>query len=228
VTYTLTDVETLPPAGVDLVRRIYEDSFPPHQRAGFGSLLDGRQPGELALALTGPDGPCGFAMLRPLGTTGWIFLRYFVVDASQRGQGLGGVLWEQLTAALRDAGYALLVFDVDDPDEHGCPPEEVTIRWRRIAFYQRHGGALLPVTGYRTPDEDDDGQPHWTPMLLLAAGLGPADPPTAAAAGLRAVVEAVYRYRWSLAPEHPQVLRTGYAGGLDGPAGGLDGAQGEG
>jgi len=227
MTYALTAAETLPPAGRDLVRRIYEDSFPAHQRAGFGSLLDGRQPGELALALTGPAGPCGFAMLRPLGTTGWIFLRYFVVDASQRGQGLGGVLWEQLTARLRDAGYELLVFDVDDPDEPGCPPEEVTIRRRRITFYQRHGAALLPVTGYRTPDEDD-GQPHWTPMLLLAAGLGRGDPPTATAAGLRSVVEAVYRYRWSLAPDHPQVLGTDYADGRDGPAGGPDGVQGEG
>jgi hypothetical protein len=31
-------------------------------------------------------------MLRPLGSTGWIFLRYFEVDQAQRGQGLGGLL----------------------------------------------------------------------------------------------------------------------------------------
>ena len=37
-----------------MVREIYESGFPPRERADFGSLLDRRQPGELALALTGP------------------------------------------------------------------------------------------------------------------------------------------------------------------------------
>jgi GNAT superfamily N-acetyltransferase len=219
VTYGLIPAQTLPPAGIDLVRRIYEDGFPAHQRADFASLLGGRQPGELALALTGPGAvPCGFAMLRPLGPTGWIFLRYFVVDAAQRGRGLGGVLWDELTGLLRESGYSLLIFDVDDPDEPGCPPDEAAIRRRRIAFYERHGAAVLPVTGYRTPDGPGP-EPDWTPMLLLAAGLEAGDPPTATAGGLRAVAGAVYRYRWSLAPDHPQVRRTGYAGGRHGPTG---------
>ena len=56
-------------------------------------------------------------MLRPLDSTGWVFLRYFVVDQGQRGQGLGGLLWEQLTARLRNAGFTLLVFDIEDPDD---------------------------------------------------------------------------------------------------------------
>ena len=41
MTYTLTEVETLPPAGIGLVRRIYEDGFPPHLRADFASLSTG-------------------------------------------------------------------------------------------------------------------------------------------------------------------------------------------
>jgi GNAT superfamily N-acetyltransferase len=200
-----------------VVREIYEAGFPPHQRADFASLLDGRQPGEQALALTGPAGPCGFVMLRPLGPTGWMFLRYFVVAADRRGQGLGGVLWHQLTDTLQDSGYTLLVFDVEDPGEPGCAPDQERVRSRRIAFYRRHGAAVLPVTGYRNPHEDA-GQDDWSPMLLMAAGLTGGDPPMSTAAGLRAVVAAVYRYRWALPPDHPQVQRTGYADGPPRPA----------
>jgi GNAT superfamily N-acetyltransferase len=217
--YRLNAAGMLPPGEIDIVREIYESGFPPHHRADFRSLLDGRQPGERALALTGPAGPCGFAMLRPLGTTGWMFLRYLVVAAERRGQGLGGVLWERLTDTLRASGYTLLVFDVEDPGESGCPDYEVRIRSRRIAFYQRHGAVLLPVTGYRAP-HGDSGEPGWSPMLLLAARLAGSGPPAATTASLRAVVAAVYRHRWSLPPDHPQVLGTGYAGGRHGPAGG--------
>jgi GNAT superfamily N-acetyltransferase len=219
VTYSLTPSQTLPPASVDVIRRIYEEGFPPEQRSEFPALLDGRQPGEVTLALTGPGSvPCGLAMLRPLGPTGWIYLRYFVVDAARRSQGLGGVLWDQVTAAQRAAGYSLLVFDVEDPAEPGATASQVQTRLRRIAFYERHGAAVLPVTGYGNP-HGDEPEPAWDPMLLMAAGLAAGGPPTASGAGLRSVVEAVYRYRWDLAPDDPQVLRTGYAGGRNGPAG---------
>jgi GNAT superfamily N-acetyltransferase len=208
LSYRLLPVEDLRPAEAEHVRRIYEDGFPPHQRADFRSLTAGREPGELALALTGPGQPRGFAMLRPLGDTGWIFLRYFAVDAAQRSQGLGGVMWDQLTGFLRESGYSLLVFDVDDPaGPAGGGPEDERDSLRRIAFYERHGAARLPVSGYRTPDEDG-AELTWTPMLLMAAGLAGGEPPTATAPGLHAVVGAVYRHRWHLAPDHPQVLAT--------------------
>ena len=205
--YHLVPVEGLGLADVERVRAIYEAGFPAWLRADFGSLVAGRQPGELPLALTEEGRPVGFAMLRPLGPTGWMYLRFFVVDAASRGRGVGGILWTQLTGWLRESGYSLLVFDVEDPDESGCEPEETRLRWRRIAFYRRHGAGVLPVTGYRTP-HDDAGDGPWTPMVLMAAGLTAGEPPTATAAGLRAVVAAVYRHRWSLAPDHPQVTAT--------------------
>jgi GNAT superfamily N-acetyltransferase len=207
VTYDLVPVEGLRPADVERVRDIYEAGFPAWLRADFGSLLEGRRPGEMPLALTEDGRPVGFAMLRPLGATGWMYLRFFVVEAASRGRGLGGILWTHLTGWLRESGYSLLVFDVEDPDEPGTEPEEVQLRSRRIAFYRRHGAAVLLVSGYRTP-HDDAGEGPWTPMRLMAAGLAAGDPPTATAAGLRSVVEAVYRHRWSLAPDHPQVTAT--------------------
>jgi len=197
--YSLEPAETLSPAAMTVLRRIYEEGFPPHQRVGFAAVTVRREPGELALALVGDGRPCGFAMLRPLMSTSWIYLRYFVVDESQRGQGLGGLLWEQLTVRLRDAGFTLLVWDVEDPHEPDSEPAAAALRLRRIRFYQRHGASLLPVTGYRAPHAAPESS-GWSPMLLMTAPLsGRAAPPDSGWA--RAIVEAVYRFRWQLDPE---------------------------
>jgi len=203
--YSLKPVETLGSAAVDDIRRIYESGFAPHLRAGFDSITSQREPGELGFALLQEGQPRGFAMLRPLGTTGWIFLRYFVVEEGQRGRGLGGILWQHVTARLRDLGYPLLVFDVEDPDEPGCGEAEVRLRNRRIGFYLRQGAQLLPVSGYRTPHGSGE-DPGWTPMRLMSARLTAGRPVSVVPAG--EIVAAVYRYRWLLAPDHPQVRRT--------------------
>jgi GNAT superfamily N-acetyltransferase len=195
--YALEPVDDLDPGRLSEVRRIYDDGFAPHLRAGFASLTSEREDDESALALMQGGEPRGFAMVRPLGGTGWMFLRYLV--AGQRGQGLGGIMWDQLMAWLRAAGYSLLVWDVEDPDEPGCDPAEVQIRNRRIRFYERHEGHLLPVRGYGNPH--DDG---WTPMRLMAAPVAPDGelPRTPA------IVAAVYRYRWRLDPGDPRVAAT--------------------
>jgi GNAT superfamily N-acetyltransferase len=196
--YFLEPAETLSPAAMTGLRRIYEEGFPPHQRADFAAVTVQREAGELALALVGGGQPYGFAMLRPLGGTGWVFLRYFVIDRARRGQGLGGLLWERLAAWLRDAGFTLLVFDIEDPDEP-AEPDQTGPRFRRLRFYQRQGASLLPVTGYRAPHVAPETS-GWSPMLLMTAPVSgrqaPPDPGRA-----RAIVEAVYRFRWQLEPE---------------------------
>jgi GNAT superfamily N-acetyltransferase len=203
--YRLRSVEALSSGAVDDLRRIYEDGFAPHLRADFSDITGHRQPGELAFALVQDERASGFAMLRPLGATGWIFLRYFVVAAARRGRGLGGILWRQLTDRLGELGYTLLVFDVEDPDEPDCGEHEVQIRTRRIGFYLRQGASLLPVSGYRTPHESGE-EAGWTPMRLMSASLTAGEPVSVVPVG--EIVAAVYRYRWALAPDHPQVTGT--------------------
>ena len=204
--YVLEPVEDLDTAAVGAVRRIYEEGFPDHLRADFTSLTDNREDGESALALVLRRQPCGFAMLRRLGVTGWTFLRYFVVDQRLRGQGLGGIMWDQLIAWLQADGCTLLVFDVEDPGEPGCGPAQAQVRSRRVRFYQRHGAVVLPLRGYRTPHASagDDG---WTPMLLMAAPVAVGGPAPGAGEA-RAIVSAVYQHRWRLDPGHPQIAAT--------------------
>jgi GNAT superfamily N-acetyltransferase len=203
--YALEPVEAMDPAAVDIVRQIYEGGFPARLRADFTSLTDHREDGEDALALVRGRQPCGFAMLRRLGGTGWTFLRYFVVDQPVRGRGIGGIMWDQLTGRLRAEGRSLLVFDVEDPGEAGCGPAESQLRFRRIGFYERHGAAVLPVRGYRARDGGAGG--GWSPMLLMAAplALGATAP---GASEVRAIVSAVYEHRWRLEPGHPRIAAT--------------------
>ena len=207
--YSLEPLEALPLPAVGDVRRIYEEGFPLHQRADFAEVSERHRGDESALALVRDGQPCGFAMLRSLGDTGWIYLRYLVVDRHQRGQGLGGVLWDQLAAWLRAAGFTLLVLDVDDPAEPGQEPGETSIRSRRIGFYERHGARLLPVTGYRTPHvAPHAGDQDWAPMLLMTAALAGDSAglrPGSGSGWVRAVVDAVYRYRWGLDPGDPRL-----------------------
>jgi hypothetical protein len=182
------------------VRAIYEDGFAAHLRTPFEDLLADR-----AHVLLDSE-PRGLAVLRALGDTGWVFLRYFVVGT--RGQGHGEVLWTRLRAAMSGAGFSRIVYDVEDPAEHGIPAEEETIRRRRIAFYTRLGAVLLPANGYLPPHGDDT---H--PMLLMASETSRGTDPILGE-DLRGVMLAVYRHRYGLDPGSPVVTRTLRLSGL--------------
>ncbi|GAB3893719.1 hypothetical protein GCM10029964_070960 [Kibdelosporangium lantanae] len=118
-----------------------------------------------------------------------MFLRYFVVGS--RGGGLGGRMWSLLRSALGPT--TPVVFDVEDPGEPGISAEEKAIRQRRIAFYNRLGAVLLPVTGYSPPHGDSTD-----PMLLMATESTEAS----------RTVRAVYQHRYGLGEDHPIVART--------------------
>jgi GNAT superfamily N-acetyltransferase len=180
------------------LEKLYEDRFPGELRAPLDDLLRD----EVAVLISADGQPGGFAVTRALGPTGWVFLRYFAVAA--RGQGVGSQMWAALRQRWAHAGYSHVMLDVEDPAEPGPEPDEVSIRDRRIAFYQRLGVELLPVREYLPPHDD---VPHR--LLLLTAATG-----VAALPDVRAVVEGVYEYRYGLAPDDPAVRHTLRASGL--------------
>jgi len=178
------------------VRAIYEDAFPEDLRADFDSLLVDR----LVVRVTGAGTPEGLAVLRPLGDTGWVFLRYYAVGV--RGGGVGTAMLAELGALLAAEGRSLLVWDVEDPDEPGLGEHAVLEHRRRIAFYERAGGVLLPVRDYAPPhgDDLDDHAPH---LRLMCLPLGGASAPAP-----RDVLLAAMTLRYELEPDHPAVLRA--------------------
>ena len=187
------------PAQLEAVRAIYEDAFPPDLRADFDSLLSDR----LVVRVADDGTPEGLAVLRDLSGTGWVFLRYYAVGV--RGGGVGTAMLGELAQLLGSEGHRLLVWDVEDPDESGLSDDHVLEHRRRIAFYERAGGVLLPVTDYAPPhgddlpgDEPSGHAPHLRLMCLPLAGAEL--PPT------REVLLAAMTLRYDLDPAHPAVL----------------------
>lgn len=176
---------------LDSVRQIFEEAFSARLRSPFENLL-----ADQMYVLTDGPLPRGFAVLRKLGPTPWIFLRYFAVGP--RGQGVGAAFWTQLVQHLAETGYTRIVWDVEDPSEDGTDPDEAEIRLRRIAFYTRLGGVVLPVSDYREPE----GQGSH-PMLLMTADLAPPPDQPLTRADVRDIVINVYRYRYQLDERHP-------------------------
>jgi len=194
----LVESDELTPTELAAVERIYVDAFPDDLQAPFPDLFADRM-----LVLLDDAGPAGLALVRDLAGTSWTFLRYYAVG--RRGQGTGSVMWAHLTGLLTTEGRTRLVWDVEDPDEPGIPEESVLEHRRRIAFYERLGGRLLPVREYHPPH--DDG--HEPRLLLMDTPLGPGD-----TAGLRELVEGVYWLRYGRDPDHPDVRRTLLASAL--------------
>lgn len=188
----LVESDELTPRELDAVERIYVGAFPEDLQAPFPDLFADRM-----LVLLDDAGPAGLALVRDLAGTTWTFLRYYAVG--RRGQGTGSTMWEHLTGLLAAEGRTRLVWDVEDPDEPGLSEATVVEHRRRIAFYERLGGRLLPVREYHPPHEDG----HEPRLLLMDAMLGRGDD-----AGLRELVEGVYWLRYGRDPDHPNVRRT--------------------
>lgn len=195
----LVSAATLSDPELAAVRAIYESAFPEELTVPFADLLVDR-----LLVRVDDDGPSGFALVRDLGPTGWTFLRYYAVG--RRGRGIGSLMWADLTEQLAAEGRTRLVWDVEDPDEPGLAAHLVEEHRRRIVFYERLGGRLLPVRDYFPPH--DDG--HAPALRLMEQTLRPEVPDV----DVRALVEGVYERRYGVPPDSAVVRRTLAASGL--------------
>jgi GNAT superfamily N-acetyltransferase len=145
-------------------------------------------------------GTSGLTLARDLGDTGWTFLRYFVVTAERRSEGVGSRLWSELCRSLADRGQELLLFDVEDPADPGATSHEAVERHRRVSFYRRLGAELVDFAAYEPPHHGEPGtQP--LPLRLMAARLdvnGGSSPPRLLPADAERAVESVLRYRYGV------------------------------
>lgn len=178
---------------------IYMASFPPSERVPtahlFASVGAG---GRRLLAARRAGTVVGFALMKKL-VTGVAYLEYFAIDASARGQGLGGQILEAAVERLRDGGRVDgLLLEVEAPGSG--PPEGQELRRRRIGFYSRHGGELVECAPeYRVPDVTG-GDP--LPMLLIwISVVARVGPPSGEL--LRECVDALMRGEYGLRAADP-------------------------
>ena len=191
----LVESAELSAAEIAALEQIYVTAFPDELLAPFADLFADRM--LVLLDDEGPEGPEGFALVRDLPDTTWTFLRYYAVG--RRGRGFGSLMWREVCARLAGEGRTRLVWDVEDPDEAGISQHLVEEHRRRIAFYERLGGRLHPVSDYLPPH--DDG--HAPRLLLMDTPLADEPEPS-----LRDLVETVYLHRYGLPVDHPVVHRT--------------------
>ena len=173
------------------IRFIYESAFPESVRAPWESISHPRDDEELLILAD--DDPVGFALVRYLGDTSYVFVRYFAVDGSRRGEGLGGRLLVALREHAEARGCTALLLDVEAPQDAPHPHRDDDLR--RIAFYERHGLALLPVPDYAPPDHGSTGEQ--IALLLMGMPLGTGE--ALEGEHLDECVGAVYRHRYGVA-----------------------------
>jgi crotonobetaine/carnitine-CoA ligase len=172
----------------DAVRRVYESAFPASLRAEWPTIHHHRDDEEL-LVLTSTQ-VLGFTLIRHLGDTGAVFIRYFAIDDDLRGQGHGSLLMERLIEHLTASGAIALLLDVEDPVSEPENSEHV----HRISFYERNGVRLLTVPGYAPPDHGSTGQT----IRLLLMGRALADGPALDGSHLDDMVDAVLLHRYGV------------------------------
>ncbi|WP_018505639.1 GNAT family N-acetyltransferase [Parafrankia discariae] len=199
---TLSDLE---PSQVVSVERIYLEAFPAGERMPFKEILRDVDAGiRVAYVALDEDTALGFASAYVLQSVQTFFLEYIAIEKRHRGGGFGGELWHHIRTDVRHRqGVSAIVLEVEDPDEPDIGPAAAVARRRRIRFYENRGARMLPVTDFRVPLLQGDGE---QPMLLMWAPAAQPDPPTGAE--LTDLVRALYEEGYDLPPDHPLVIAT--------------------
>jgi hypothetical protein len=201
---SVVPIRTLTAAQLARTGNIYAEAFSADLRVPFRELTADGDVDRTLVALDG-QAAVGFAALRLLRSVEWSFLRYFAIDASRRGQGVGRQFWDLLPGCLRAGAWPRrIVFEVEDPAEAAGSAAERVIRERRIRFWTGCGARLLPVPGYVLPDYTGSGMTE--PMLLMAGG--PDATPVVERDELRSLVLAIYTDRYGLPGTHPLASRA--------------------
>jgi GNAT superfamily N-acetyltransferase len=158
---------------------IYENSFPAREREPASVILDSLLSHVgLAFRARRDQKTIGIATTHLLHNPAAVFLVYLAIDRAHRDAGLGGALleyaWDISRSRERESNLEPLgmVWEVEAPQLTGDPAETM-LRERRISFFRRQGGVLLPKR-YIQPAVDG-GAPVPMQLMLRARAQAPDD-----------------------------------------------------
>lgn len=149
--------------------RIYEDSLPADEREPPEVIIDSlRRSVGLAFRARRHGATVAIATAHLLFHPAAVFLVYLAVKSGFRGAGIGGMLFEYASQSSAERLHENshqplgLIWEVDDPADAEDTAEELRRR-RRVRFFERHGGSLLPRPFSQPPVNG----PHAVPMRLM-------------------------------------------------------------
>jgi hypothetical protein len=136
---------------------IYRASFPDTEREPERVLIDAVATGRsMAIEARQDDAIVGIAATTLLREPPAVFLSYIAAAPGVQGHGVGGALlgyaWSAGARVLAESGHggACLVCEVEKP-ALADGSEELARRVRRVRFFCRHGGIVLPRAYYQPP-----------------------------------------------------------------------------
>ena len=180
----------------DAIVTILARSFTPEDVDPLDAILASIVDGEMILTVARlrRDGGrvVGLGTLDRLEDWNGYFMGYLAVDPELRGYRIGEGLFHRLADYIREAGAYGLIWEVHPPD----PADPAAFDSRRVRFYERLGGRLIPGSeAYVLPSMIDL---EYFPYRLMWLPADPAAPdPTPPV--LVDLVRAVYRREY---PDH--------------------------
>lgn len=141
----------------------------------------------------------GFGFYDHFPDLGLSYLEYIVTSPRQRGQGVGGGIYEAMRESLLYDGSDGLLFEVN-PDDPTLPPEELSGNKATLRFYEKYDAR--PLEGVRFDYPPFGATPG---LLLVYDDLGQGKPLDGAK--LKAFIRKLYEVKYRADPKEPAVQR---------------------
>lgn len=129
------------------VLKIYETAFPENEKQDFDTIIQRiNDQREQLFVFKKEDEVLAFALLFRLNSKDFLLLDYLAIKASNRRQGLGGIMLDQLKQLAATQNRSLLL-EVDDPDFG----EDRGLKIKRVLFYKKNQAKTISHFTYILP-----------------------------------------------------------------------------
>lgn len=186
----------------DVLRVIYESSFPLTERLPFDEMIAYIRSGRRRLLVAECDSTVvGFAITSELVCEVQL-LEYLAVRSKQRSKGTGRRILDEVSGRLEKEGRRGLLFEVE-PQGRGNASERED-RKRRIAFYERAGATIVSGAPRYVMPNLADGQP----LEMVLMWLAPDETPAPTGCLLRHCVRSLLEDGYGLSTADPLIRRN--------------------
>lgn len=171
-------------AGLDAddhaIHALYDEAFPPSEQTPWPTLVEQVRSGRRSLGriLRSDSGDLlGFVLTArlALGEPRTTLIEYFAISSGDRGQGVGRSVLSTILGDLRRQNVQVVVLEAESPLDDTAKDDEIALRRRRIAFYERCGAVVRGIPPFH--EVPDLSQPGATVRMALLAFPLDADVP---------------------------------------------------